>query len=37
MHELGYTITRFDVMRALFEPRPGDYNPSAFQQRTNSW
>jgi endo-1,4-beta-mannosidase len=32
MHELGYTITRFDVMWAWFEPRPGDYNPAAFQQ-----
>lgn len=32
MHELGYTITRFDVMWAWFEPRPGDYNPVAFQQ-----
>jgi endo-1,4-beta-mannosidase len=32
MHELGYNITRFDVMWAWFEPRPGDYNPVAFQQ-----
>ena len=32
MHELGYSITRFDVMWAWFEPRPGDYNPVAFQQ-----
>jgi endo-1,4-beta-mannosidase len=32
MHELGYTIARFDVMWAWFEPRPGDYNPVAFQQ-----
>lgn len=32
MHELGYTVTRFDVMWAWFEPRPGDYNPVAFQQ-----
>lgn len=32
MHELGYTITRFDVMWAWFEPRPGDYNPAAFEQ-----
>lgn len=32
MHELGYTLTRFDVMWAWFEPRPGDYNPVAFQQ-----
>lgn len=32
MHELGYTVTRFDVMWAWFEPRPGDYNPAAFEQ-----
>ena len=32
MHELGYTVTRFDVMWPWFEPRPGDYNPVAFQQ-----
>jgi endo-1,4-beta-mannosidase len=32
MHELGYSIVRFDVMWAWFEPRPGDYNPVAFQQ-----
>lgn len=32
MHELGYTVTRFDVMWAWFEPRPGDYNPEAFRQ-----
>jgi beta-galactosidase len=32
MHELGYNVTRFDVMWAWFEPRPGDYNPVAFQQ-----
>ena len=32
MHELGYTVTRFDVMWPWFEPRPGDYNPAAFQQ-----
>jgi endo-1,4-beta-mannosidase len=32
MHELGYTVTRFDVMWAWFEPRPGDYNPVAFEQ-----
>jgi beta-galactosidase len=32
MHELGYTVTRFDVMWAWFEPRAGDYNPEAFQQ-----
>jgi beta-galactosidase len=32
MHELGYTVTRFDVMWAWFEPRPGDYNLAAFEQ-----
>ena len=32
MHELGYSIVRFDMMWAWFEPRPGDYNPTAFQQ-----
>jgi len=32
MHELGYSIVRFDMMWAWFEPRPGDYNPEAFQQ-----
>ena len=32
MHELGYSIVRFDMMWAWFEPRPGDYNPAAFQQ-----
>ena len=32
MHALGYTIVRFDVMWPWFEPRPGDYNPVAFQQ-----
>lgn len=32
MHELGYSIVRFDTMWAWFEPRPGDYNPVAFQQ-----
>ncbi len=32
MHELGYSVARFDVMWAWFEPRPGDYNPVAFQQ-----
>jgi endo-1,4-beta-mannosidase len=32
MHELGYTLVRFDVLWAWFEPRPGDYNPVAFQQ-----
>ena len=32
MHELGYNVTRIDMMWAWFEPRPGDYNPVAFQQ-----
>ena len=32
MHELGYSIVRFDIMWPWFEPRPGDYNPVAFQQ-----
>jgi len=32
MHELGYSIVRFDMMWAWFEPRSGDYNPVAFQQ-----
>jgi len=32
MHELGYSIVRFDMMWPWFEPRPGDYNPTAFQQ-----
>ncbi len=32
MHELGYSIVRFDMLWAWFELRPGDYNPTAFQQ-----
>jgi len=32
MHELGYNLTRFDMLWAWFEPRPGDYNPEAFRQ-----
>jgi beta-galactosidase len=32
MHELGYNVVRIDMMWAWFEPRPGDYNPTAFQQ-----
>jgi hypothetical protein len=32
MHDLGYNITRIDMLWAWFEPRPGDYNPEAFQQ-----
>ncbi len=32
MHELGYSIVRMDMLWAWFEPRPEDYNPTAFQQ-----
>ena len=32
MHELGYKLVRFDLLWAWFEPRPGNYNPVAFQQ-----
>ena len=32
MHELGYNMTRIDMLWAWFEPRPGDYNPEAFRQ-----
>jgi endo-1,4-beta-mannosidase len=32
MHELGYSLVRFDLLWAWFEPRPGDYNPEAFRQ-----
>jgi endo-1,4-beta-mannosidase len=32
MQELGYNTVRLDLMWAWFEPRPGDYNPEAFQQ-----
>jgi endo-1,4-beta-mannosidase len=32
MHGLGYSLVRFDMLWAWFEPRPGDYNPLAFQQ-----
>jgi len=32
MHELGFSLVRFDLLWAWFEPRPGDYNPTAFQQ-----
>jgi endo-1,4-beta-mannosidase len=32
MHQLGYSIVRLDMLWAWFEPRPGDYNPSAFQE-----
>jgi hypothetical protein len=32
MRDLGFNIVRFDLFWAWFEPRPGDYNPEAFQQ-----
>ena len=32
MHELGYNMTRLDMMWAWFEPRPGDYDPEAFKE-----
>jgi hypothetical protein len=32
MHSLGYSLVRFDLLWAWFEPRPGDYNPEAFRQ-----
>jgi len=32
MHELGYSLVRLDLLWAWFEPRPGDYNPAAFEQ-----
>lgn len=32
MHELGYSVVRFDMLWAWFEPRPGDYNSVAFEQ-----
>lgn len=32
MHELGFNTVRFDLFWAWFEPRPGDYNPQAFEQ-----
>jgi hypothetical protein len=32
MRELGYSLVRLDLLWAWFEPRPGDYNPVAFQQ-----
>src|SRR5665213_4514836 len=32
MHDLGFNLARFDMLWAWFEPRPGDYNPEAFEQ-----
>jgi hypothetical protein len=32
MKQLGYNIVRFDMLWAWFEPRPGDYNTTAFEQ-----
>jgi hypothetical protein len=32
MRELGYSLVRFDMLWAWLEPRPGDYNPAAFEQ-----
>ena len=32
MKELGCNTVRFDLVWAWFEPRPGDYNPQAFEQ-----
>jgi hypothetical protein len=32
MRDLGFNTVRFDLFWAWFEPRPGDYNPVAFQQ-----
>jgi beta-galactosidase len=32
MHELGFNTVRLDLFWAWFEPRPGDYNPVAFEQ-----
>ena len=32
MRDLGYSLVRFDLLWAWFEPRPGDYNPAAFEQ-----
>jgi len=32
MQDLGFNIVRFDLFWAWFEPRPGDYNPAAFEQ-----
>ncbi|MBX3233863.1 MAG: cellulase family glycosylhydrolase [Labilithrix sp.] len=32
MRDLGFTVTRFDLLWAWFEPRPGVYNEAAFKQ-----
>jgi endo-1,4-beta-mannosidase len=32
MHELGFNTIRLDLVWAWFEPRPGDFNPVAFQR-----
>jgi endo-1,4-beta-mannosidase len=32
MKDLGFNTVRFDLFWAWFEPRPGDYNPLAFEQ-----
>jgi len=32
MHELGFNTIRLDMVWAWFEPRPGDFNPEAFQR-----
>src|SRR5512136_2240052 len=32
MADLGFNTVRFDLFWAWFEPRPGDYNPQAFEQ-----
>ena len=32
MRDLGFNTVRLDLFWAWYEPRPGDYNPTAFQQ-----
>jgi beta-galactosidase len=32
MAKMGFNTVRLDLMWAWFEPRPGDYNPKAFEQ-----
>ncbi|MEP6549412.1 MAG: beta-galactosidase [Gammaproteobacteria bacterium] len=32
MEQMGFNTVRFDLLWAWFEPRPGDYNPEAFEQ-----